>query len=106
MDQRTNKNIKDYIRHLRKTFSNLEKVYLFGSFVKNSENTESDIDVALILSDLNDTQRFEIQVELMKIAYKYDVRIEPHPISSSNFNRSNPFSAEILNTGIELFSAA
>ena len=106
MDQRTNKNIKDYIRHLSKTFSNLEKVYLFGSFVKNSENTESDIDVALILSDLNDTQRFEIQVELMKIAYKYDVRIEPHPISSSNFNRSNPFSAEILNTGVELFSAA
>lgn len=106
MDQRTNTKIKDYILHLRKTFSNLEKVYLFGSYVKNSENEDSDIDIALVISELHDTERFALQVELMKIAYKYDNRIEPHPIASNNFNFNNPFSAEILNTGVELFPVA
>ncbi|GAJ17906.1 unnamed protein product, partial [marine sediment metagenome] len=62
----------------------------------------SDIDLALIIDNLEDDERFDLQVKLMLIASDFDIRIEPHPISNKDFNFNNPFVAEILKTGIEI----
>jgi hypothetical protein len=39
---------------------------------------------------------------LMRIRRKIDNRIEPRPFKTSDFNSSNPFVREIINTGIEI----
>jgi len=75
---------------------------LFGSYAKGNSPDDSDIDIALIFTNLDDSQRFEIQVQLMLMAAKIDSRIEPHPISHEDFNSGNPFVAEIKKTGIEI----
>lgn len=78
----------------------VKKSYLFGSFAKGLEREESDIDIAIVLENMTDF--FEIQMLLMRLRRKIDLRIEPHPISERDFNNTNPFAYEIKNTGIEI----
>ena len=78
------------------------KAYLFGSYLKETDNKSSDIDIALVVDNLPDEERFDVQVQLMLLASEYDLRIEPHPISGENFDIKNPFAAEILRTGFEI----
>lgn len=102
MDNRTNKNISAYISFVAQNNSNLLKAYLFGSYAKDRDVADSDIDLALIINNLDDNKRFDLQVQLMFLASDFDLRIEPHPISTKDFNYNNPFVAEILKTGIEI----
>ncbi|HED05292.1 MAG TPA: nucleotidyltransferase domain-containing protein [Ignavibacteria bacterium] len=102
MDSRTNKKINDYITTVAAKNSGFVKAYLFGSYVKKTDGIDSDIDIALIIDNLDDGERFDLQVQLMLIASDFDIRIEPHPISNKDFNYNNPFVAEIIRTGIEI----
>lgn len=101
MDKRaTLKVVKKYITFLRDNKFNIQKAYIFGSYAKGSFHEDSDIDLAIIMSNLPDT--FDMQVELMKLRRKFDTRIEPHPFDETDFNTSNPFANEILRTGIQI----
>lgn len=102
MDKRTNKRISDYITSVVEKNSNLIKVYLFGSYAQKKATDNSDIDLALIIDNLSDDERFDLQVQLMLMASDFDLRIEPHPISKRDFNLKNPFVEEIIKTGIEI----
>ena len=102
MDKGTNKVISDYIASVAKQNTQLVNAYLFGSYAKQTNRMDSDIDVALIIDNLNDDERFDLQVQLMLLASNFDMRIEPHPISKKDFNSQNPFAAEIKKTGIEI----
>lgn len=102
MDKRTNKNISDYIASIAKQNSRLLKAYLFGSYARQLDKPESDIDIALVIENLDDDERFDLQVQLMLLAARFDSRIEPHPVSSNDFDSSNPFIVEIKKTGIEI----
>ena len=78
----------------------LFQVYLFGSYAKNKQNPDSDIDVAVVFQNLEN--RLEMQLNLMKWRRKFDLSIEPHPFNKSDFNINNPFAYEIIKTGINL----
>ena len=91
---------RQYINFLKRQDPNVKKVYMFGSFAKGTIREDSDIDLAIIFKNLDDP--FDMQVKLMKLRRKFDTRIEPHPFKESDFQTSNPFANEILNTGIEI----
>lgn len=101
MDKKTDIIIRQFILTAAKQNPELVKAYIFGSYAKNIERHESDIDIALIIDNLNDSDKFDIQVQLMLLASKFDTRIEPHPISKQDLNLNNPFVAEIKK-GIEI----
>jgi len=86
--------------HLVSSEFQVKRSYLFGSFAKEMQKEESDIDIALVLENMPDF--FETQRLLRKIRREIDLRIEPHPIAEDQFNPQNPFAAEIQRTGIEL----
>ena len=101
MDKRADlKVVKKFITFLKENKFNIQKAYIFGSYAKGSFHEDSDIDLAIIMSNLPDT--FYMQVELMKLRRKFDTRIEPHPFDETDFNTSNPFANEILRTGIQI----
>jgi len=102
MDNGINKIIEEYVSAVAKQTPGLIKAYVFGSFAKNIQGADSDIDIALIIDGLNDDDRFDLQVQLILLASNYDSRIEPHPLSNEGFNSDNPFAAEIKKTGIEI----
>lgn len=102
MDKGTDIKIKQYVKSVASQIAGLSKAYLFGSYVKNSNTVDSDIDIALVIDELQDSERFNMQVQLMMLASQFDSRIEPHPISRSDINSDNPFVYEIMKTGLEL----
>ena len=102
MDKKTDKAINKYITLIKDNYTDVSKAILFGSFAKNSERKHSDIDVALVFKNLDDEKKFDLQVQLMILASKVDTRIEPHPVSESDFNSNNPFVIEIKKTGTEI----
>ncbi len=91
--------VKKYVEEISKKF-NINAVYLFGSYAKGTENEDSDIDVAVILDSNSDT--IDLMVELMILTQNIDLRIEPHPIKTNDFEVGNPFVDEIKNTGLKV----
>jgi predicted nucleotidyltransferase len=102
MDKKIDRIIRQYISTVSSQTPGFVKAYLFGSFAKGNQRPESDIDIALIIENLKESEKFDIQVQLMLLAAKFDSRIEPHPISSEDLISDNPFVYEIRNTGIEI----
>jgi predicted nucleotidyltransferase len=93
-------NVKRYITFLKKNQFDIRKAFIFGSFAKGKAADDSDIDLALIIKNLQDS--FGTQCQLMKLRRDFDLRIEPHPFDEEDFNPSNPFAHEILTTGIPI----
>ena len=106
MDKRTNKIIRDYVAAIAKENPKLLKAYLFGSYARKMNNPSSDIDIALVIENLNDNEKFDLQVQLILLASRFDSRIEPHPVSKDDFNSSNPFIVEIKKDCIEIETPA
>jgi predicted nucleotidyltransferase len=102
MDKKTNQNIIDFISFLAKENPRIVKAFLFGSYARNLNKPDSDIDIALVVKDLSDDEVFDLQVQLLLMASKYDSRIEPHVISNNDLETNNPFVFEIIKTGIEI----
>ena len=92
------KKVMFFLKRLNENGIRPDKVYIFGSFAKGIENELSDIDVAVISSDLSD-DRFKERIRLMKIAYDIDSRIEPVPFNSNTFVEEDPLVWEIVKTG-------
>lgn len=102
MDKSINKAINGFLLKASELNPNIITAYLFGSFAREIESENSDIDIALIIDGLKDDERFDLQVNLMLLAAQYDSRIEPHPLSGNDFASGNPFISEIKKTGIEI----
>ncbi|MCX6245854.1 MAG: nucleotidyltransferase domain-containing protein [Bacteroidetes bacterium] len=78
----------------------VKRMFLYGSYARGNQNPDSDIDLAIILNDLPDP--FQTQVNLLKLTWNFDTRVEPHPFDEKEFSTSNPVIREILRTGIEI----
>ena len=78
----------------------IENVILFGSYAKGTNHADSDIDLAIVFTSIDDI--IDMQIELMKMRTDDDLMIEPHPFSLSDFNVSDPVVSEILKNGVEL----
>jgi predicted nucleotidyltransferase len=87
---------KAYAGLITKKFNPID-IILFGSFAKGTFRDESDIDIAVVFHDYDDSA--DMQLELMRLRRKIDSRIEPHPFKVRDFNQYNPFAAEILRYG-------
>lgn len=95
--------VKKYYENLIQAGLPVEKIFLFGSYAQNEQDEYSDIDVAVVLKEfLGD--RFNTRLVLMKYAREFNENIEPHPFLNSEFDQSNPFVKEILQTGEVLYS--
>jgi predicted nucleotidyltransferase len=90
--------VKEYSILLRK-YIPFEKVYLFGSYAKNTNRVDSDIDVAIVVKHI-EGDFFAIQPLLWKLRRQIDDRIEPILIEKDN-DRGG-FLTEIQRNGIEI----
>ena len=90
--------VKEYSILLKK-YMPLEKVYLFGSYAKNTNRVDSDIDVAIVVKHV-EGDYFSIQPLLWKLRRQIDDRIEPILIERDNDNGG--FLVEIQRNGIEI----
>ena len=100
IDSRIMDSIKKYIEKISQYYK-IEAIILFGSYAKGTENEDSDIDIAIISSDFSDV--IEDGAKLIGLTWKIDTRIEPHPITTEDYQKvSNPFVREVVDTGIKV----
>ena len=100
IDSRIMDSIKNYIEKISQYYK-IEAIILFGSYAKGTENEDSDIDIAIISSDFSDI--IEDGAKLIGLTWKIDTRIEPHPITTEDYQKiSNPFVREVIDTGIKV----
>jgi len=93
--------VSSYGKLIRKNGLAINQLILFGSYAKGLFRKSSDIDVAVISKGLEDEHA--MQIKLSKLTWDFDVRIEPHPISFSDYVKNeSPFIAEIRKTGIRV----
>ena len=103
MDQKTAIEIgKKYFRLLQERNYPVNRIFLFGSFARGNQHKESDIDLAIFMRELPDP--FQTRVDLLKLTWNFDTRIEPHPFEEQDFNSINPVIHEIRRTGIEIIA--
>jgi predicted nucleotidyltransferase len=77
----------------------INKAYLFGSYVKDNPQKDSDIDIALVVNEwIGDYE--EAIVPIWRLRKSIDFRIEPHILVQGEDYAD--FLPEIERTGIEL----
>ena len=93
--------VQKYVKKIQENYK-VEAIILFGSYAKGTEHEDSDIDIAIITDDLkNDI--FDEQLNLKKLRWDIDLRIEPHIIRTEDYkNAETPFIQEVIDTGIKV----
>ena len=75
----------------------IDKIILFGSYAKENQRDDSDIDVAVIVNSI-DQDFFSYAPLLWKLRREIDDRIEPILIEKNN--DESGFLKEVLTTGL------
>jgi len=98
-----NKHVMAYIADVKKNIS-IDKVYLYGSYVKGTQQENSDIDICFFSKAFESRRSLDVLTELfyLKIKYDKDILIEPNAFPFSELYNDNPFVKEILRTGREI----
>lgn len=86
-------------KQLLNDYFELEKVYLFGSYAKDTFGKNSDIDVAIVVNHI-EGDYFSVNPLLWKLRRQVDDRIEPILIEKDNDHAN--FLEEIQKYGIEI----
>ncbi|MBC8384381.1 MAG: nucleotidyltransferase domain-containing protein [Candidatus Cloacimonetes bacterium] len=81
---------------------NIEKVILFGSYVKGKYNDDSDIDVCVIANNI--TNDYLTLLKIIPKVIDSDVRIEPVVFSKKEYDDPVSYGLlkEIKNYGVEI----
>lgn len=90
--------INGYLNALQKKGISIDKVILFGSYVKGQPHAYSDIDLAVWSKDFKDDY-FTIMENIAPLK-RYYKNIELHPFNELENAENNPFIREIERTGI------
>jgi len=93
--------VQKYVEKVCENYK-IEAIILFGSYAKGTEREDSDIDIAIITDDF-ENDIFDEQLNLKKLRWEIDLRIEPHLIRIEDYRDvSTPFIQEVIDTGIKV----
>lgn len=90
--------IRSYIQRMRENDVDVWRLYLYGSYAKDTYHEDSDIDLAVFLNQ-DDIDGLEEDLMLMRLRWDIDLRIEPHSFARTDFDETNPIIREIVETG-------
>jgi predicted nucleotidyltransferase len=93
--------LRSYIFLLRAEGIQVDKAFLYGSHLKNSATSESDIDLMIVTEDENDDY---LTGKIWKLTKKVNSKIEPFLIGSKRFYSSDnsPLVDLVKRTGLEI----
>lgn len=95
------KDVKKYVEELKKNGIPIQRVLLFGSWIKGSAREESDVDVALI-SSVFSGDRFEDRRKIVPLRRMINNNIEPMPFTPQDFETGGNLVDEIVQNSEEI----
>jgi predicted nucleotidyltransferase len=93
--------IKAYIQQLENIGIHIQQAILFVSYAHGKHDEWSDIDLAIVSQDFVGN-RFEDKNKIRKLTLQVNSDISPFPFRPEDFNDSDYFVKEILETGIRI----
>jgi predicted nucleotidyltransferase len=93
--------IKSYVEQLERIGIHVHQAILFGSYANGTYDEWSDIDLAIVSKDFAG-DRFEDRNRIRKITLQINSDISPMPFRPEDFNDSDYFVKEIMETGIKI----
>jgi predicted nucleotidyltransferase len=92
--------LRKYIFILRSEGRTVDKAYLYGSYLTNTANEESDIDVLIVTENENDN----LTGKVWRLTKRVNSRIEPYLIEKDRFinNKDSLLIDLVKRTGIEI----
>lgn len=113
MSQTVQSLIEQYIAEIKKIYgSYLQKVILYGSYARGDFNSDSDIDIMILLNMSDyDLKVYSQQLSYMTYDFNLDNDLDIKPIAKSeeHFRKwvvNYPFYANIHKEGVVLYEAA
>ena len=96
--------LRDFVYELTNgDIASIHALYIFGSYAKRTYTHDSDIDVAIILTEKNTALELEITGIIDYIEKRYHKEIQPHYYTIKEFeNKKNKLIQEIRKDGIPL----
>lgn len=92
--------VQRFVAELQESGLHLQKVIMFGSYARNEQREESDIDVAIVSNEFTGAGPLDVRRMAHLLARNPFFYIEPHTFSPEQFADWNPFAREINRTGI------
>jgi uncharacterized protein len=101
--------IKEVVQSLGKLYGNrLSKIFLYGSYARGKQNSNSDIDFLVMLKDKNVSPYSEIDFytdEMLRLSDKYNIDISVKATSENFFeNKYNLFAKFVKQEGKLIFN--
>lgn len=93
--------LREYLRKIINLID-VDKVYVFGSIVKNSYNEKSDIDIAIITETLSTKQKINLEKINEEIEKRFGREIQIHSFKKEEFNVKNKLAEQVQRDGIKL----
>jgi predicted nucleotidyltransferase len=95
--------VEKYVADVKNVYP-IDKVYLYGSYARETQSWDSDVDLCFFLTSLDSRRSADIGITLLGMTRKYDPRIciEPRIFPASELDNDNPFVKEVLRTGYEI----
>jgi uncharacterized protein len=93
--------IKQYITRLKENNISVEKVFLFGSYMKGTPREDSDIDIAVI-SNAFKGDRYQDRRRIVPLRRGIDSRLDPIPFTPKDYQNGGILIDEIKRTGQEI----
>lgn len=89
-----------YVQNIKNSGVPVLDAYLFGSYAKGNPHKDSDIDICIV-SDSFGNDYIKESVNLRKLAFGIDSRIEPIPFTPDDLNdKYSTLASEIKKYGI------
>jgi len=78
-------------------------IYLYGSQAKGVADKYSDIDIAVVVEPINDTEKYmKVASDLFSIAADFEANIEPNLLEDDGEYNRFSFLAEVMETGLRV----
>lgn len=95
--------IKQYLFLLKKEGLIIDKAFLYGSYVRNEENENSDIDLLLVSSKIDASDDYQIG-KIWALTREVNSKIEPYLVSNYKYMHDDisPIIQLVKQEGLEI----
>ncbi len=93
--------LRKYIYLLRAEGISVDKAFLYGSYLSNTETNDSDIDLMIVTENESDDY---IAGKIWSLTQKVNSKIEPYLVGTNRFynNDNSPLIDLVKRTGLEI----
>ncbi len=94
--------VKQFVNRARYHGLKVDHVYLFGSYAKNAQQKNSDVDICVVSTDFGRDYHLE-EVELLKIVHEFSTPADVIPYHPKDLaDKYDPLAKEVRTKGIQI----